>query len=72
MAVGDFLYENNHLAEVDVSFAENVGQRLDIAKFFQDYWRYLKREREMRGREEKKSSMPGILLIWNNMSCLMD
>lgn len=33
MAVGDYLCELKHLCEVDISFAENTGQRLDIVKF---------------------------------------
>lgn len=51
MAVGDYLCEFKHLSEVDVSFAENTGQRLDVVKISQDYWRLLERERE---RERKR------------------
>lgn len=79
MAVGDYLCEFKHLSEVDVSFVENTGQRLDIVKKFPriigDCWREREKERE-KGRERKRESgptaIPGIPLIWSYMPCLMD
>ena len=55
MAVEDYLCEFKHLCEVDISFVENTGQRLDIVKFpriIGDCWR--ERGRERGGEREKK------------------
>lgn len=49
MAVGDYLCEFKHFCEVDISYAENAGQRLDIVKFpriIGDCWREREGERE--------------------------
>lgn len=57
MAFGEF----KHLCEVDVSFAESTGQRLDIVKFpriIGDCWREKKKEGE-RGREKKREWSSG-------------
>lgn len=51
--VGDYLCEFKLVFEVDISFAENTGQRLDIVKFpriIGDCWR----EREAEGEREKE------------------
>ena len=71
MAVGDYLCELKHLCEVDISFAENTGQRLDIVKISQDYWRERERGRE-RKRESGPAAIPGIPLIWSYVPCLVD
>lgn len=54
MAVGDYLCEFKHLCEVDISIAENAGQRLDIVKISQDYWRLLEKRESEREREKER------------------
>ena len=51
----------NISCEVDVSFAENAGQRLDIVKFpriIGDCWREREREREREKKREWSSGHP--------------
>lgn len=65
-----------HLCEVEISFEENTGQRLDIVNFpriIGDFWKERERERKIEntewGKERKRESgpaaIPGIPLIWS-------
>lgn len=74
MAFGDYLCELKHLCEVDISFVENTGQRLDIVKFpriIGDCWREGESGRE-RKRESGPAAIPGIPLIWSYVPCSVD
>lgn len=65
MAVGDYLCELKHLCEVDISFAENAGQRLDIVKFpriIGDCWR----ERDVKSERERESGREGKKREWSS------
>ena len=68
---------------MDISFAENAGQRLDIVKFpriIGDCWGVREREREKererergkRKRESGPAAIPGIPLIWSYVPCAVD
>lgn len=55
MAIGDYLCEFKHLCEVDISFAENTGQRLDkIPRIIGDSWRERGKREKEGGRERKR------------------
>lgn len=66
----DSLCELKHLWEVDMWFAENTGQRLNIAKFPRIIGER-KRERE-RKRESGPAAFPWIPLIWSYGPCSVD
>lgn len=56
------IFEFKHLCEVDLSFVENAGQRLDIVKFpriIGDCWRERERAREREKKREWSSGHPG-------------